>query len=179
MNDGLIPSRYAKALYKYAKEQKASDEVYQQMKCLEGSFVAAASLQAAVDNPYLAAGQKQRLLLTASSASQDGCFDRFVKLLIKNNRVNFVRGIALAYQDIYRKENGIVRVVITTAAELPQTDVDKIKAIVVKAEPGKQLEFDNVVNPDIIGGFTIAVESMMLDASVKNELKKLRLKLLS
>ena len=141
MNDGLIPSRYAKALYKYAKEQKASDEVYQQMKCLEGSFVAAA--------------------------------------LIKNNRVNFVRGIALAYQDIYRKENGIVRVVITTAAELPQTDVDKIKAIVVKAEPGKQLEFDNVVNPDIIGGFTIAVEAMMLDASVKNELKKLRLKLLS
>ena len=99
--------------------------------------------------------------------------------MIKNNRVNFVRGIALAYQDIYRKENGIVRVVITTAAELPQTDVDKIKAIVVKAEPGKQLEFDNVVNPDIIGGFTIAVESMMLDASVKNELKKLRLKLLS
>ena len=34
-------------------------------------------------------------------------------------------------------------------------------------------------DPDIIGGFTVDIDNERLDASVKNELKQLRLKLLS
>ena len=40
------------------------------------------------------------------------------------------------------------------------------------------MEYDTHVNPDLIGGFTVSIDNERLDASVKNELKQLRLNLL-
>ena len=43
----------------------------------------------------------------------------------------------------------------------------------------KRVEFIHEVDPSIIGGFIVRVDSMQLDASVNKELKLLRLKLLN
>ena len=45
--------------------------------------------------------------------------------------------------------------------------------------PTATLEVEHSLDPDLIGGFTVKVGDLLLDASIKNELKKLRLKLLS
>lgn len=179
MNDGLIPARYAKALYKYAEEQGKTAQVYEQMKRLEASFADVDTLQSSVDNPYLPSGDKERVLLVASGAGEGECVDKFIKLVLKNNRVDNIRGMALAYQGIYRKANKIEKVVITTAAEIAPEELEKIQAIVKNYRKGMQLEFEKRIDADLIGGFTVRMESTLLDASVKNELKKLRLKLLS
>ena len=44
---------------------------------------------------------------------------------------------------------------------------------------GKKLEYTEAVDASLIGGFTVKVDSKLLDASISNELRKLRLKLLS
>ena len=41
------------------------------------------------------------------------------------------------------------------------------------------MEYSFVTDPDLIGGFVVTIDNRQLDASVKNELKQLRLKLLS
>lgn len=179
MNEGLIPSRYAKALYKYALDKKQTESVYGQMKQLDESFQATPALKSTIDNPYLPAKDKEKVLVTASGADSEGCAARFFQLVIKNNREDLMRSIAIAYQDIYRAENSMERVTITTAVELSHDEYNKIQQAVESIEKGKKLEFVKVVNPDIIGGFAIRVETKLLDASIKNEIKKLRLKLLS
>ena len=118
-------------------------------------------------------------MLTAAGADKGGSVDKFVLLLIKNNRVNLIRTMALSFGDIYRKANSIARVVITTAADIDEKELSKIKNIVQKHVADKTIELSHVVNPDLIGGFTVTVDSQMLDASVRNQLKNLRLKLLS
>ncbi len=40
------------------------------------------------------------------------------------------------------------------------------------------MEYDFKIDPELIGGFTVNIGSERLDASIKNELKQLRLKLL-
>ena len=40
------------------------------------------------------------------------------------------------------------------------------------------MEYTYSTDPDLIGGFTVDIDNERLDASVKNELKQLRLKLL-
>ncbi len=40
------------------------------------------------------------------------------------------------------------------------------------------MEYTFRVDPDLIGGFTVDIDNERLDASVKNELKQLRLRLL-
>ena len=66
MNQGLIPNRYAKALFKFASEKGEADRVYDLMKALVASFVAEPRLQAVISNPYIPADDKTRLLMTAA-----------------------------------------------------------------------------------------------------------------
>lgn len=181
MNQGLIPNRYAKALYKFACDKGESDRVYDLMKTLAASFMEQPRLQAVISNPYIAADDKTRLLMTAAHADEkkDTCYVDLLHLLLHNRRIEFARDIALAYLDIYREANNIYLVKLTTAADLPEEEVKRLHDLVERHLNGAAMEFSRTVDPELIGGFVIDINSERLDASVSNELKQLRLKLLS
>lgn len=67
MNEGLIPKRYAKALFKVALERGDADALYVTMDTLARSFAANPRLQETVANPFLADDKKTALLLTAQA----------------------------------------------------------------------------------------------------------------
>lgn len=50
MNEGLIPSRYAKALYKYAQEHHVAAPIYEEMKRLDAAFATHTELSKALSN---------------------------------------------------------------------------------------------------------------------------------
>ena len=62
--------------------------------------------------------------------------------------------------------------------ELNEEAIGKIKSLILQ-KAGQEVEFIHEVDPSIIGGFIVRVDSMQLDASVNKELKLLRLKLLN
>lgn len=180
MNEGLIPRRYAKALLKFAREKGQAKEVYSLMKTLAASFVANPGLSTAVANPFVPAASKTSLLMTAAGATKsDTCYVDFLALLIHNNRVALVRETALAYLTLYREANNIFLVDLTTASPLPKEEMDRLKELIDRHVNGATVEYHVDVDPDLIGGFVIKIDSERLDASLKNELKQLRLKLLS
>lgn len=179
MNDGLIPNRYAKALYKVANEKGDTAQVYEQMSLLNDAYEAQAGLKKAVNNPFLPLADKLQLLCTAAGADGNGSTARSMELVVKNNRVDFMRDIALAFMRQYRENNGIARVEIVTATELGDNEINAIIDVVKNQLKGKTIELSKRVDPSLIGGFMVDVDSRVLDASVKNQLEKLRLKLLS
>ncbi|MCF0203798.1 MAG: ATP synthase F1 subunit delta [Muribaculaceae bacterium] len=179
MNDGLIPNRYAKALYKQAIEAGDAKAVYEQSLSLEQAYASEAALAKTVSNPYVVAADKSRVLLTAAGAEKGGSLDKFITLVIKNNREDFLRMIALSYAKLYRKANNIAQVEIVTATQLPEDKIEAILGVVKQQLSGKTLEISKRVDSDLIGGFVVNVDSLVLDASVRNELNKMRVKLLS
>ena len=180
MDQGLIPNRYAKALYKFALEKGAADRVYELMKCLCASFAGQPRLQEVVANPFVATEDKTGLLTTAACAkSTDTVFADFLKLLVENRRIDIVRLIALRYLDIYRRANNICLVKIVPATDMPADVVGKLHALVERHLPGATVEYTHLTDPSIIGGFIVDVNSERLDASLESELRQLRLKLLS
>lgn len=179
MNDGLIPNRYAKALFKYAAETGTQDQVYGEMKQLALSYAQNRKLKQAVTNPFLPAADKEKLLLTAAGAGQAGVTGRFLHMVIERNRVEFLHAMALAYDKIYRRDRGIARVEIVSATKLPEAQTQGILSVVKKQLGASSLELSERVDSALIGGFTVNVDDQVLDASVKTELEKLRLKLLS
>lgn len=178
MNDGLIPRRYALALYKYAKEKGITLPVYEEMKKVIDSFNSYPDLQKVMANPFVSKEDKAKLLLSAAGDKSEDAYKRFVKLILDANREEFAMQMALAYRDIYRKENRIAQVVVTSAAPLDEEQKGKIEKIVHDAYKDMTLEFIFNVNPEIIGGFIISVNSTRLDASVSNELQQIRKSLL-
>lgn len=186
MNQGLIPQRYARALYKVAVERNCQEPLYSLMTTLEAGFAANPDLDRTIGNPFIDDSVKNQLLLTAAGVEKGDdsvavtTFVDFVKLLERNKRIAFMRAIALAYVAAYRRDRNISTVTITSASPLDPEARRRLKEMIAAHIPqGGSMEYNENVDPDLIGGFTIAIDNTRLDASIKNELKQLRLKLLS
>lgn len=182
MDNGLIPHRYAKALYEFALERQQQSAVYDAMKALIQNFEAVPALSKAMANPFMPRDEKQQLILTAaaSPAADKGgdTISDFVKLLAKNNRLDLVLWTAIAYRDIYRSANSIYLVTITSAAPLNDADSKRLEQLVTSKLNGGKAEIKYLVDPEIIGGFVITIDNERLDASVLNEFNELRQNLL-
>lgn len=185
MNEGLIPSRYAKALYEFACEKDASAGVYALMGRLEQSFAGNADLSQTISNPFIDDARKMDLLRIAAGVEKgsrevaDTVYADWLKLLQENRRLDMARNIAVAYGDIYRRNNHIYRVHITSAAALGAPERERLEKLIRSHLKDATEEYTYTVDPGLVGGFTIDIENERLDASVKNELKQMRLKLLA
>lgn len=187
MNQGLLPRRYALALYKFAAAHSDAAGVYRLMQSIAATFDRTPALQKTIANPYV--GQAEKFALIKTAAGLDGSdakpdeadtavIDDFLKLLAQNKRLDLMHQTALAYERIYRAENQIYNVVITSAAPLQQSARSDIEQMVQKHIGDGKAEFEYNLDPGLIGGFTVTIDSQRLDASVKNEIEKLKRALL-
>ncbi len=178
MSDGLIPRRYAKALYKYAVENGDSQEIYELLKTLSFRHAAIDELKRAVLNPEISDEEKGSYMLKLAGGKPGSSLDKFLLLCVRNNRAEYLQKISLAYVDLYREAHEIAHVVITTAAPMPEAQINAIVDIVKKRLGAMTLEIEQKINLELIGGFTVEINGLVLDASVKRELNDLQLQLL-
>ena len=153
MNAGLIASRYANALLLYARETGAEKQVYDDSAALKKAMQSEKDVQGCVE--------------TLCEPMR-----RFLTLLIRNKRVDYLPAILHAYRVLYRKEKGITRAWLTTAAENPEL-AGKL-AELMRLQGFTEIDFRTEVNPDIIGGFIVQVEDKRLDASIATQLATIR-----
>ena len=177
MSDGLIPRRYAKALYKYAVENGDSQEIYEILKGLSFRHTAIDELKRAVLNPDISNEDKGAFMLKLLGAKPGSSLDKFLLLCVRNNRAEYLQKISLAYVDLYREAHEIAHVVITTAVPMPEAEINAIIDIVKRRLGAMTLEIEQLIDPELIGGFTVKINGLVLDASVKRELNELQLQL--
>ncbi|MDY2916174.1 MAG: ATP synthase F1 subunit delta [Muribaculaceae bacterium] len=181
MDQGLLPRRYAKALYKYAAEKDATAGVYALMQRISAAFSSTPGLQKALANPFVSDADKQQLAASAAGTvpGKDPILDDFVSLLIRNHRIDLLHETAIAYEMLYRRTNNIYSVNIESAAPLSDSDRSRITSLVERHLHGATAEYSFTVDPDLIGGFVVNIENERLDASVRNELEQMRQHLIS
>ena len=121
MNTGMIPSRYAKALYEYAGEKSATERVYGEMQRLPGSFAAEPALLRALDNPVLTPEQKSGLVYNAAGGDPSDELKRFVELVLSHKRMQLLHRMALDYMALYRRAHNISTGELQTAVAVDET----------------------------------------------------------
>lgn len=107
MNTGMIPVRYAKALFEFATEKGCDGRVYGQMGKLAAAFVREPELRRVLDNPVLPESEKLKLVYAACGGDPGEVLERFAQLVLHNRRERFLQWIALMYREQYRKAHGI------------------------------------------------------------------------
>lgn len=179
MDQGLIPRRYAKALYEVGAERGTNAELYAIMQRVADAFAAENALQEAVANPFVADGDKVKLLdAAAGDGTKPELYDDFLKLLSSNGRLDLMRDVANAYIDLYRRKNNIYKVVVQSAATLNVETRQRITDLIRKHIGNGTLECSFEVDPKLIGGFKIYLGNELLDASVATQLNQIRLDLI-
>ena len=153
MNAGLIASRYATALYLFACETGEEQRVYEDARALKR-----------------AVQEKDDVAACIESLAEP--LQRFLALVIRNKRVEYLPAILHNYRVLYRKEKGITRAWLTTATENPEL-AGKL-AELMKLQGLTEVDFKTEVDPNLIGGFIVQVEDKRLDASTASQLKQIR-----
>lgn len=163
-------------MLKVAQAHGAAGEVYEKMKLFEQNYVSHPDLQKALTNPVLSPKDKENLLTTAIGIEPGIFYIRGIRLLIHNHREMYIRQIGLMYQRLYRQAYHIGRVKIIMATQLSEEAIDRIKKLVTD-RTSNTIEFVERIDPSIIGGFVLRVNSMQLDLSVSRGLREFKMKL--
>ena len=159
---GVISMRYAKALLAYADEKGTEDTVYEEAGILADSFSRIPELRQALDNPVLPAETK---------LSEE--LKRFVELVLEERREKFLQFMIMSYIDLYRKQKNISVGKITTVCPVAEEVVNRIRALVVEKTHGT-VEFKTKIDPKLEGGFIFEIGTYRLDASVANQIKRVK-----
>ena len=173
MNTGVVSRRFAKALLEFALIKGDENRVYEEVKTLARNYSDVPKLRKAVDNPVLERSKKLALLKEA--AGGEGVSDeliRFFELVLEKRRESFLHFMLWSFIDQYREKKNIRIGKLTTAVPSPKL-VQHLEKL-VGDDTHSCVELETEVDPAIIGGFIIELSGYRVDASVSNQLKRLK-----
>ncbi len=104
-----------------------------------------------------------------SDKSLGEALKQFVLLLARDHKSNQASAIINEFIRYSKKEEGIAEIEITTAGNMDEKTINKIKQSF-----GEKVEATVKIDPSILGGIKIKTEDKILDASLKTQLLKLK-----
>jgi len=164
--------RYAKAILDLAKDQNASDAVYQDMESISQTITASDELQNVLASPVIKDELKRnalREIFKNVNPLTTGAFD----ILLENNRIIILKAVAQKYIELYNELNDIQVATVTTAIPLDSALEEKIQAK-IREITGNSATIKNIVDPSIIGGFILRIGDLQYNASVAKNLSNLK-----
>ena len=103
----------------------------------------------------------------------DEYFVRFLELLAERHRMPALMRIRRAFDELYAEERKLLPVTLTSAVELDKSTVKEIGKK-IEEQTGRRVELASKVDPDVIGGLVMRVGNVILDASIRARLERLR-----
>lgn len=163
---------YAEALFEVGRDKGTLDALQQQL----GEFADAVDrnheLQVFFFSPYLSSEEKKAGLRRAVTGAEPELIN-FLELLVDKHRMPEIFRIRRELDELWKHENRRIDVTVTSAVELDSAVVEKIGQE-VERQTGEEVDLSSAVDSDILGGIVLQVGNMVLDASIRTRLEKLR-----
>jgi F-type H+-transporting ATPase subunit delta len=163
---------YSEALFDAARGKGQIDVIREQLGAFADALEQHRELNTFFFSPSFSSREKkegvERVLVGA-----DEIFVNFLNVLIDNHRMPVIFRIRKQYEELWREENKLLPVEITSAVEIDE-DVARKIAERVEQQTGRRVELTRRVDDAILGGLVVRVSNMILDASIKNQLERLR-----
>ena len=100
----------------------------------------------------------------------------FIKIIVSHNRVNYLEDILEAFNTLCNESRDIVEGLIYTAFPLKDEVLLKIKNKISQIEH-RDVDLIVRVDPSLIGGVKVVINSHVYDGSIKNQLEKMQIDL--
>ena len=101
----------------------------------------------------------------------------FIKIIIKHNRIAYLSEILEAFNSLCNENQGIVEGLIYSAFPLGEETLLKFKNKISQIEK-QQIDLIPRIDPSLIGGVKVVINSHVYDGSIKNQLEQMQISLL-
>ncbi len=173
MNQSKISVRYAKAIFILAKEQGILKDVFADFTLIKKTISDNQEFYSVITSPIIKPSEKSRLLSNVFESSINKMSMNFLRMLVENNREAYISDISRNFEDMYRKEFNIKKVILTTPEGLSNDAKDKI-AKTVSDSYKSGVEINDHINPEMLGGIIIRIEHQQLDLSIATQLREIK-----
>jgi ATP synthase F1 delta subunit len=163
---------YATALFQAAKGAGKLDLVRDQLRQFVGALRENRELQLFLFSPYFSSSEKADGLQKVIEGAEPELVN-FLELLVEKHRMPVIFRIERQFEVFWARENKRLGVTVTSAVELDPQVAERIAAQ-LEQQTGNKVELRSEVDERLLGGLILQVGNMVLDASIRNRLEKLR-----
>ena len=163
---------YARSLHEVARERDVVDTIREQLGEFAEALDADRNLQTFFFSPYFSTDEKKDGLHRTVSGA-DEILMNFLELLLEKHRMPVIGRIRREYDALWREDNKLLSVQVTSAVELDEQLVRSLGDR-ISQQTGRKVDLAARVDPDIIGGIVLRVGNSIMDASIRNRLEQLR-----
>ncbi|MBU2649476.1 MAG: ATP synthase F1 subunit delta [Bacteroidetes bacterium] len=169
----ILAGRYAKALFELSLEMNLLDEIKEDMYTISRLCHESKDFRLFLKSPVIHAARKKAILKKMLEKHLNELSFRYVILITKKRREMYLEDIAAAFITLYKKFKDILTVTLKTAYN-PDEDIRKKIIDLLHDQTGSNIELLDEVKKELIGGFILTYDNKQYDASISNQLEKLR-----
>lgn len=170
-------SRYAKAVFELARDEKALDAVATDLSQLAALITQSADLSRLLRSPMFSRDVQTRAMdeiLTKAKAHK--LTRNFVLLIAQNRRLYLLSDIVRAFNVLLSRHRGEIVADVTSAQALDGDQMATLTAALKQAF-GREPRINTKVDATLLAGLVVRVGSRMIDSSLKTKLANLKLAL--
>jgi F-type H+-transporting ATPase subunit delta len=167
MKTDAVTARYVEALFGLGTRTAQLDTIKRGVERL------AASLERPGVLPLVLHPAKPRAIRRAAVeeglSGASGILRNFVDLLFEKRRESVLAGLGEAFRQRLLEASGVVEGVVTSARPLGSGELAEL-TVSLGARLGKEVRLKNEIDPSLIAGVRVIVDSRMVDCSVAGRL---------
>ncbi len=172
MQERLTIARpYALAAFEFAQERNELG-MWSDALNLLGVIIADQEMRRVVRDPRVPEDTLIGLINEIGGAHFTPFVQNFVKMLVTVERIDIAPEIAQLFGQHRAKAEGSLAIEVTAAYPLDDAEQNKI-AQAIKADTGREIEVNCLVDPDLIGGAVVRAGDTVVDLSVRGRLQSL------
>ncbi len=168
-----VAKRYAQGFLDFTQESGQTPAILSEMKDIVKIMDNSRDLKSFFASPIIDA--KKKLSVAKEVFNQfSPVAQNMINLVIKQGRESQLSNIAQEYINKVEDINGVQRIILTTATELSQKNIDDILKSTNLVNFSSKFDLKTIIKPEILGGYILRVGDQQIDASVKTKLENLK-----
>ena len=166
-------STYAEALFGAARERGELEETLENLKEFMDMLHESEELRLFFYGTHITESQKRQAIegLTKGMTTSTR---NFLKVLTDNDREEILEDVVRRYEDLVEEHLGRVEVELTTATELSDETLARVRDRLGRILEGREVVLETYVDPDLLGGAVFRFGGRQIDSSVRGQLESLR-----
>lgn len=158
-----LARRYAEALYDLSPDEEA-------LRTTAQAMMADAALWESLRSPAVQAWEKARILARLPVLSGRSVLLRFYQLLASKGRMALLPDILEAFHDKALAQRGAACCRLTCVRVPGKEEQEKLRQALCRLHHKQDMVFDVRIDPSLLGGFTLEIQGVTYDKSVRGAL---------
>tara|TARA_B100002051_G_scaffold253061_1_gene266703 strand:- start:1111 stop:1668 length:558 start_codon:yes stop_codon:yes gene_type:complete len=164
--------RYGLALFEVANEFSEIEIIENNVKDLLEIYNSNKDLENFFKNPTQSLSNQLLVVKNISEKMKfSKIFKNFLSVLVTKRRIFFLKKIILSFLNLCSIRKGELSATLISSKKLSSDEINNISSDLSKTI-GSKINFNYLIDQNLIGGLKIQLGSLMIDTSIKNKLQK-------